>query len=199
MLHLWTLGALIAIGNRRAQDGVRAPRPHAAVDRKHTLPRHASAAFAGPNTAQLGECGDRSYEEGRFEAARILYLYIKNYGRLASCLVHLGRFGEAVDAARRANSPATWREVRRSSLFPLCTWPSRCVSDVPHIDLALPLVPPPLRIDIGTQRTTSVCHESCAPSRVDSSSVGKKTHRAAQHDCASHPGASTVGTLNHWD
>jgi hypothetical protein len=37
------------------------------------------------------ECGNRAYDEGRFEAARILYLHIKNYGRLASCLVHLSR------------------------------------------------------------------------------------------------------------
>jgi clathrin heavy chain len=40
-----------------------------------------------------------------------LYLNIKNYGRLASCLVHLGRYSEAVDAARKANSPQTWKEV----------------------------------------------------------------------------------------
>ena len=31
--------------------------------------------------------------------------------RLASCLVHLSRFNEAVDAARKANTPQTWREV----------------------------------------------------------------------------------------
>lgn len=66
---------------------------------------------AGPNQAQVQECGDRCYEEARYEAARILYLHIKNFGRLASCLVHLTRFNEAVDAARKANSPTTWKEV----------------------------------------------------------------------------------------
>lgn len=65
----------------------------------------------GPNQAQVQECGDRCYEEARYEAARILYLHIKNFGRLASCLVHLTRFNEAVDAARKANSPTTWKEV----------------------------------------------------------------------------------------
>lgn len=72
---------------------------------------HGHGAFAGPNQAQVQECGDRCYEEARYEAARILYLHIKNFGRLASCLVHLTRFNEAVDAARKANSPTTWKEV----------------------------------------------------------------------------------------
>jgi hypothetical protein len=66
---------------------------------------------AGPNQANVQECGNRAYEEARFEAARILYLNVKNFGRLASCLVHLSRFNEAVDAARKANTPQTWKEV----------------------------------------------------------------------------------------
>jgi clathrin heavy chain len=46
-----------------------------------------------------------------FEAAKILYNNISNYGRLASTLVHLGEFQAAVDGARKANSTRTWKEV----------------------------------------------------------------------------------------
>ena len=46
------------------------------------------------------------------EAARLLFAHIPNWGRLASTLVKLHRFQEAVDAARKANSAKTWKEVR---------------------------------------------------------------------------------------
>lgn len=46
-----------------------------------------------------------------YEAAKILYNNISNYGRLASTLVHLGEFQAAVDGARKANSTRTWKEV----------------------------------------------------------------------------------------
>ena len=78
---------------------------------------------AGPNQANIQEGANRSYEEGRYEAARILYLHVKNYGRLASCLVHLHRFNEAVEAARKANTPQTWREVRAAP------WPLHWTGD----------------------------------------------------------------------
>jgi len=55
----------------------------------------------------------RCFDEGLFEAARILFAHIPNWGRLASTLVRLHRFQEAVDAARKANSSKTWKEVRR--------------------------------------------------------------------------------------
>ena len=35
-----------------------------------------------------------------------------NWGRLASTLVRLHQFQQAVDAARKANSPRTWKEVQ---------------------------------------------------------------------------------------
>lgn len=55
--------------------------------------------------------GDRFFDEGLYEAARILFAHIPNYGRLASCLVRLHQFQPAVEAARKANSPRTWKEV----------------------------------------------------------------------------------------
>jgi len=37
-------------------------------------------------------CGDRCFADALYEPARILFGYIPNYGKLASCLVHLERF-----------------------------------------------------------------------------------------------------------
>lgn len=54
----------------------------------------------------------RCFDEGMYEAARLLFTHIPNWGRLASTLVRLHRFQEAVDAARKANSAKTWKEVR---------------------------------------------------------------------------------------
>lgn len=54
----------------------------------------------------------RCFEEGLYEAARVIFSRIPNYGRLASTLVKLHQFQAAVDAARKANSPKTWKEVR---------------------------------------------------------------------------------------
>lgn len=61
--------------------------------------------------ANLQSVGDRCFDEGLFEAARLLFAHIPNWGRLASTLVRLHRFQEAVDAARKANSSKTWKEV----------------------------------------------------------------------------------------
>lgn len=62
--------------------------------------------------------GDRCFEEGLFEPARAVFAHIPAWGRLASTLVRLHQFQAAVDAARKANSPKTWKEVRAPG--PLC-------------------------------------------------------------------------------
>lgn len=67
--------------------------------------------ISGPNTAQIQTVGDRCFEEGLYEAARILFSCISNYARLASALVKLGKNKEAVAAASKANSIRTWKEV----------------------------------------------------------------------------------------
>ena len=46
-----------------------------------------------------------------FNAAKILYTNISNFGRLASTLVNLGEFQASVEAAKKANSTRTWKEV----------------------------------------------------------------------------------------
>ena len=56
--------------------------------------------------------GDRCFQEGLFEPARAVFAHIPAWGRLASTLVRLHQFQAAVDAARKANSPKTWKEAR---------------------------------------------------------------------------------------
>lgn len=71
------------------------------------------------------EVGDRCYNDKMYEAAKILYNNISNYGRLASTLVHLGEFQAAVDGARKANSTRTWKEVRTPILVESHAWLKR--------------------------------------------------------------------------
>ncbi|KAG5405545.1 hypothetical protein IGI04_011664 [Brassica rapa subsp. trilocularis] len=64
-----------------------------------------------PNVANLPNVGDRLYDEALYEAAKIIYAFISNWGKLAVTLVKLQQFQGAVDAARKANSAKTWKEV----------------------------------------------------------------------------------------
>jgi clathrin heavy chain len=64
-----------------------------------------------PNVADIQQVGDRTFDEGLFEAARVLFASINNNAKLASTLVALGLYREAVDAAKKANSIRTWKEV----------------------------------------------------------------------------------------
>ena len=69
------------------------------------------AFLSQPNSANIEQVGDRCYTEGLFEAARMLYAQIGKLGKLASCLVNLGQYQAAIDAAKKAESPKTWEEV----------------------------------------------------------------------------------------
>merc|ERR1712038_1643998 len=66
---------------------------------------------SSPNHADVGKIGDRCFDCGMFEAARLLYNNISNYAKLAITLVNLTEYQAAVDAARKANSTRTWKEV----------------------------------------------------------------------------------------
>jgi len=66
---------------------------------------------SSPNHADISKIGDRCFEDGLYEAAKLLYNNVSNFGRLAITLVHLKEFQGAVDSARKANSTKTWKEV----------------------------------------------------------------------------------------
>ena len=84
--------------------------------------------ISGQHQANLQSVGDRCFEEGLYEAARIVFQHIPNYGRLASTLVKLHLFQPAVDAARKANSPKTWKEARPSCPMPSSVYSSLSLS-----------------------------------------------------------------------
>ena len=67
--------------------------------------------LATPNSANQQSVADRCFGEGLYEAARLLYTALSNWGCLASTLLKLRMFQGAVDAAKKANSPRTWKEV----------------------------------------------------------------------------------------
>lgn len=83
--------------------------------------------ISGPNNADISKIGDRCFDDGLYEPAKLLYYNISNFGRLAVTLVHLKEFQGAVDAARKANSTKTWKEVcfacvdnKEFRLAPIC-------------------------------------------------------------------------------
>jgi clathrin heavy chain len=63
------------------------------------------------HNADIQGVGDRCFDEKLFGAAKVLYNNISNFARLASTLVYLGEFQNAVDGAKKANSTRTWKEV----------------------------------------------------------------------------------------
>lgn len=67
--------------------------------------------ISGSNMAKIQNVADRCFNEEVYEAARILYASINNYSCLASALIKLDRLREAVNAATKANTPKTWKEV----------------------------------------------------------------------------------------
>ena len=67
--------------------------------------------ISAPTSANIANVGDRVYEESMFEAAKILFNNISSWGRLASTLVQLQQYQAAVDAARKANSVKTYKEI----------------------------------------------------------------------------------------
>ncbi|KAL8442304.1 hypothetical protein Emag_006547 [Eimeria magna] len=70
----------------------------------------------GTNTANVQAIGDRLFDRGNYQAAKLLYQSLPNYSKLASCFVRMRDFGAAVDAARKAKNPKTWKEVAFGAL-----------------------------------------------------------------------------------
>merc|ERR1719160_258926 len=66
---------------------------------------------SGNTTANLQTVGDRLFEERCYKAAKILYQSIPNNAKLAACHVQLRDYSAAVEAARKASNPRTWKEL----------------------------------------------------------------------------------------
>ncbi|KAL9057613.1 MAG: hypothetical protein Q9162_002228 [Coniocarpon cinnabarinum] len=68
----------------------------------------------GANVADVEASGDKAYEEGFHEAAKIFFTSISNWAKLATTLVHLEDYQAAVECARKANSTKVWRQVNEA-------------------------------------------------------------------------------------
>ena len=66
------------------------------------------------NVANVEESGDKAYEEGYHEAAKIFFSSISNWAKLATTLVHLEDYQAAVECARKANSVKVWKQVNEA-------------------------------------------------------------------------------------
>jgi clathrin heavy chain len=66
------------------------------------------------NVADVEASGDKAYEEGYHEAAKIFFTSISNWAKLATTLVHLEDYQAAVECARKANNVKVWRQVNEA-------------------------------------------------------------------------------------
>ena len=68
------------------------------------------------NVADIEASGDKAYEEGLHDAAKIFYTSISNWAKLATTLVHLEEYQAAVECARKANSVKVWKQVNEACI-----------------------------------------------------------------------------------
>ncbi|KAG0638061.1 armadillo-type protein [Tuber brumale] len=66
------------------------------------------------NVANIEECGDKAYEEGLHQAAKVFFASISNWAKLATTLVFLEEYQNAVECARKANSTKVWKQVNEA-------------------------------------------------------------------------------------
>ena len=83
---------------------------YAKTNRLHDLEEFLNA----PNVAQVAAIGERCFDANMYEAAKLLFSSVSNYGRLATTLVYLHEYQAAVDCARKANSTKVWKEVNNA-------------------------------------------------------------------------------------
>ncbi|ODV62818.1 clathrin heavy chain [Ascoidea rubescens DSM 1968] len=68
------------------------------------------------NTAQSQDIGDKLFDMKNYKAAKLLYENISNYSKLASTLVYLKEYQEAVDCARKASNIKVWKQVNTACI-----------------------------------------------------------------------------------
>lgn len=72
--------------------------------------------LSSTNVADVEASGDKCYEEGHHQAAKVFFSSISNWGKLATTLVHLGDYQTAVEGARKANSIQVWKSVNEACI-----------------------------------------------------------------------------------
>ncbi|KAL8655707.1 MAG: hypothetical protein Q9210_000729 [Variospora velana] len=66
------------------------------------------------NVADVENSGDKAFDQGYHQAAKIFFTSISNWAKLATTLVHLGEYQAAVECARKANSVKVWKQVNEA-------------------------------------------------------------------------------------
>lgn len=69
------------------------------------------AFIKSPNSADLDKTGNRLFADKLYEAAKILFIKLKANSKIASCLIRLGQYQQAIDYAQKANNVKTWKEI----------------------------------------------------------------------------------------
>ncbi|KAF8428163.1 armadillo-type protein [Tirmania nivea] len=82
----------------------------ARVDKLHDLEDFLNVS----NVADIEDCGDKAYEEGLHQAAKVFFTNISNWAKLATTLVYLEEYQSAVECARKANSTKVWKQVNEA-------------------------------------------------------------------------------------
>lgn len=68
-------------------------------------------ALASKTIAQAQIVGDKCFQNGLYQAARLLYSSISDYSKLSVTLVLLNDYTAAVEYARKANSTKVWKQL----------------------------------------------------------------------------------------
>jgi len=67
--------------------------------------------LSNPNSADLPGTGDRCFRDKLYEAAKVIFVNLKNNAKIASCLIRLKQYNAAFESAKKANTPKTWKEL----------------------------------------------------------------------------------------
>jgi clathrin heavy chain len=74
------------------------------------------AFLASPSSADIQQVGDRCFQQRLFESAKVMYTKLKSNARIASCLVYLKQYPQALEAAKKAKNTKTWKEIALACL-----------------------------------------------------------------------------------
>ena len=85
---------------------------YAKTDRLHDMEEF----LAMTNVADLLGAGEKCFEAGLYDAAKLLFTSISNWARLATTLIYLGENQAAVDAARKAGNTQVWKQVNAACI-----------------------------------------------------------------------------------
>ncbi|CED83796.1 clathrin heavy chain [Phaffia rhodozyma] len=85
---------------------------YAKTDRLHDMEEF----LATTNVADVLVVGEKCFDDGLYQASKLLFQSISNWARLATTLIYLGENQPAVDAARKAGNTQVWKQVNAACI-----------------------------------------------------------------------------------